>query len=161
VRLDVLADAEAVYVLTVGCAEQVLEKSAGRVSIRDADTPLLYYGPVGSEDQSGLEPVTLECPLGTMVTELRGTTWILEGGVISLKQLTIVCSQLTVDAQHTVQFNPGGELSVGRVEGSKAEYTDACPPGHVAVGVGGREDLALNAIQLQCAPIALVSSTQP
>jgi len=101
------------------------------------------------------------CPAGAVITGLTGATWHYNNtqSELSVKQLGVQCSQLTLDSKNAINLGPGGLITGGDLRSYAELFTDTCDSGEVAVGMMGRAGAYIDSIQLYCGSIALGQQT--
>jgi len=162
VGMDIATDGNVLYGVGFICAELLLSGTNQAYVISRAENieVLPLVGNLVSP------PSAVErrlCPAGAVVTGARGVTWHYNNDPrtgLSVKQLGLPCSQLTLNSKNEIALGSGGLITGGDPGAETAElFEDACKSGQVAVGVVGRSGAYIDAIQMYCGPIALGQQT--
>jgi hypothetical protein len=152
VGIDVAASATSVSGLAAVCAQLYLQGTPASFVVlqRDATAFPLIGNMISIQTVS-----RLQCPRGEVVSAVNGVTWY-EGEnqtLLSIKQLSLGCSALHVDAQQIVIAAPSSFLTAGDGADAVEKFADACSLGEVVAGFNGRGDGLIDALRTECAPL--------
>jgi hypothetical protein len=156
VGIDAVSDAITVYGLAARCARLTLTGVPARLGLSVAAS---HASMLLGNNVTGTPPVaTLDCPSGSIVTALAGATWYYATSsgastALSIKQLSLTCSRVSIDAQHGLVFAPAGTVNVGSPDSAVETFADACRSGASVAGLAGRSGAYIDAVQMLCAPV--------
>jgi hypothetical protein len=100
--------------------------------------------------------ISFPCPTGKVVTAIEGTLWygVAEAeaaGHLSVKQLILTCSELTVDSDNKFTATNSSIQWVGNNVGAVQEtFTDTCSAGSAVVGFKMRAGAWIDQVHTQC-----------
>lgn len=161
VGLEVATDEHFLYGIAAVCAELSLTGTPAQYLVT-MGTPQVLPA-LGNDLETPFPATHLQCPAGAVVTSVSGGTWYYgeNQAFLSVRQMALQCSQLSLDAQGQLQFSPSDFLRMGAELEYEEAFTDECPAGHVVVGFVGRSGAYLDAVSTQCAPLTVTRQVFP
>ena len=162
VGLQVVTDEAVVWGFSAVCAPLTLIGTADQLGVSIGE-PVLRTDVIGAK--WGTTPITraVMCPAGAVVNAVTGTTWFYEGELgswttTSIREITLACSDIAVDAMRRVVFAPKSMLTIGNQANLAGTFNDPCPAGHAVAGFKGYAGEWIDGLQTHCSEIAVAGT---
>lgn len=149
-------DENILYGLGVHCARFTAENGANGYAV--AVLPTTRAVELGGLIDPPPAKYDLNCTAGSVVTAVTGATWLWPGAAtLSVRQLSLVCSRLSVAASGAVVLASQAEtLTVGNQQTDSAEpFAEACDATSAVAGLSGRSGAYIDAVAVHCGQLKL------
>ena len=160
VGIDVASDGDYVLGFNIRCAQLWLGGTREEMSLSTGPSRALPA--LGNRLGTPLTPVVLECPPGTLMGGVSGTTgyYSADNTLLTIKALSLLCAVPHV-SDYWIELEPSSTQSAGSLMGNVVEmFSDQCPPGEAVVGFIGRAGFLIDALSTVCAPLSITQRAQ-